>query len=62
MYVGTEKYILQVRNNRNSKTVTIDASNIISIESFDRDLLITLVLPNNKEMSFKAESLQLLIQ
>jgi len=62
VYAGTEKYILQVHNNRNSKTITIDASNIISVESFDGDLLITLVLPNNREMSFKAESLQLLVQ
>ena len=57
---GTEKYILQV--SKGSKTITIAASNIISIESFDEELLMTLILPNNKEMNFKADSLQKLIQ
>jgi len=57
--VGTEKYILQIHNNKNSKTVIIDASNIMSVESLDKELLITIILPNNKEMNFRAESPQL---
>ena len=56
-----EKSRLQITDPRILKTTTIDVSNIISVQPIIESRVITILLPNNTELKFKASSDQLLV-
>ena len=56
-----EKSRLQITDPRTQKTTTIDVSNIISVQPIIESRVITILLPNNAEIKFKADSNQLLV-
>ena len=56
-----EKSRLQITDPRNQKVTIIDVSNIISVQPIVGSKVITILLPHNNELKFKAESDQLLI-
>ena len=53
--------MLQICNPRKNKVATIDVSNIVCVHPNVEDRTITIVLPDNSEIVFKAESHQLLV-
>ena len=56
-----EKSRLQITDPRTQKITTIDVSNIISVQPIIENKVITILLPHNTELKFKAENDQLLI-
>ena len=64
IYVGVlpnEKSRLQIVNPKVFKVNTIDVSNIISVQPIMENRIITILLPNNTELKFRADSEQLLM-
>lgn len=56
-----EKSRLQITDPKTQKVTVIDVSNIISVEPIIDLNIITVVLPNNAELKFKADSDNLFI-
>ena len=56
-----EKSMLQISNTKKNKVITIDVSNIVSVQPLVEDRTFTIVLPDDNELVLKAENHQLLV-
>jgi len=53
--------MLQISNTKKNKVITIDVSNIVSVQPLVEDRTFTIVLPDDNELVLKAENHQLLV-